>query len=366
LSGVSDLSDWTKRILTSAAIRMLGGKNSTEPFSLGRLASSARRVLVVPPEGLAEMLQVYPAMTLLRGALPESRLICLVEGGQAEILRGNPIVDDMVEFPKVRGTRGIWKYRAFLSELRERMIEAVFYFDFRYDFYKVMLPLLSGARLRVRLKGDIGYPLFNVEVIPAKDANYFEDLNLSLVRFLASGGAQTSRWQLPEKETKIAREVVKLRKKSPADLMIGVDLSYTKSGDKPPFDVEIRIAKSLQALRPSGIALLSDPDPAIKDEDIRKLGVYDWLDIPRKSFRDTLGILSQCDLLIGPNTDLLHFAVTMGVPCLVLLSEKEDKRWIPRTGDFQMMQESEWKTGSPAKIAMQTRDFLGARSKVPA
>jgi len=319
---------------------------------------------VVPPEGLAEMLLAYPAISMLRGALPESRIICLVGNGQADILRGSGIVDDLVEFPKIRGTRGIWNYRAFVSDMRERMIEAVFCFDFRYDFYKVILPTLLGARLRLRLKGDVGYPLFNVEVVPASDAKYFLDLNLCLVRFLAPGGGEVSRWQIPDKEVKIAREVVKLRKKNPSDLMIGVDLSYTKSGDKPPFDVEIRIAKSLQALKSSGIALLSDPNPAIKDEDIRRLGVYDWLDIPRKSFRDTLGILSQCDLLITANTDLLHFAVTMGVPCLVLFSDKEDRRWIPGPGNFRLMQESEWTSVSPAKVAMQIRDFLASLVRV--
>lgn len=319
---------------------------------------------MVPPEGLAEMLLAYPAISMLRGALPESRIICLVGNGQADILRGSGIVDDLVEFPKIRGTRGIWNYRAFVSDMRERMIEAVFCFDFRYDFYKVILPTLLGARLRLRLKGDVGYPLFNVEVVPASDAKYFLDLNLCLVRFLAPGGGEVSRWQIPDKEVKIAREVVKLRKKNPSDLMIGVDLSYTKSGDKPPFDVEIRIAKSLQALKSSGIALLSDPNPAIKDEDIRRLGVYDWLDIPRKSFRDTLGILSQCDLLITANTDLLHFAVTMGVPCLVLFSDKEDRRWIPGPGNFRLMQESEWTSVSPAKVAMQIRDFLASLVRV--
>ncbi|MFH1219817.1 MAG: hypothetical protein V1694_05135 [Candidatus Eisenbacteria bacterium] len=358
------MAAWTKKVLTSAVIRLFSGKGAHEPFSLGRLASSARRVLVVPPEGLAEMLLAYPAISMLRGALPESRIICLVGNGQADILRGSGIVDDLVEFPKIRGTRGIWNYRAFVSDMRERMIEAVFCFDFRYDFYKVILPTLLGARLRLRLKGDVGYPLFNVEVVPASDAKYFLDLNLCLVRFLAPGGGEVSRWQIPDKEVKIAREVVKLRKKNPSDLMIGVDLSYTKTGDKPPFDVEIRIAKSLQALKSSGIALLSDPNPAIKDEDIRRLGVYDWLDIPRKSFRDTLGILSQCDLLITANTDLLHFAVTMGVPCLVLFSDKEDRRWIPGPGNFRLMQESEWTSVSPAKVAMQTRDFLASLVRV--
>ena len=44
----------------------------------------------------------------------------------------------------------------------------------------------------------------------------------------------------------IAREIVKFRKPNPSDLLIGVDLSHTKSGEKPPFDVMIRLAKSFE------------------------------------------------------------------------------------------------------------------------
>jgi ADP-heptose:LPS heptosyltransferase len=66
-----------------------------------RLASSARRVLVVPAEGLAEMLLAYPAISMLRGALPESRIICLVGDGQAEILRGRIFPRSVMKWFKV-------------------------------------------------------------------------------------------------------------------------------------------------------------------------------------------------------------------------------------------------------------------------
>jgi ADP-heptose:LPS heptosyltransferase len=160
------LPSWTTKALTDIAGRLFGGKNMNQPFSLSRLAQSARRVLVVPAEGVAEMLVLYPALSMLRAALPESRIICLVGDGQAEVFRDRAIVDDFVEFPKLGGAGAIWAYRSFVSEIRERMVEAVFYFDYRYDFYRVILPLLSGARLRLKVQGEIGYPLFNIEVVP--------------------------------------------------------------------------------------------------------------------------------------------------------------------------------------------------------
>jgi ADP-heptose:LPS heptosyltransferase len=351
---------WTTRSLVGIASKFYGGKDINQPFSLGRIAQSARRVLAIPASGLAEMLLAYPALSLLRNALPDSRIICLVDDGQADILRDTGVVDDTLAFPAFKGPQGMFRYRPYVGEIKERMFEAVFYFDFRYDFYRVLLPAVSGARLRVILKGEIGYPLFNVEVVPGAEARYFRDLNLALVRFLAQDAAGWRSWGLPEKESRIAKEIVKFRKPKTADLLIGVDLSYTKNGKPAPFDVEIRLARSFQALKPSRIALLSDPDPAVKDEEIRKMGSYDWLDIPRKNFRDTLGILSQCDLLITGNSNLLHFGLAMGIPAFILASRDDDRRWFPAEGAFQVIEEDMWTATPPAKLAMQLRDFACA------
>jgi ADP-heptose:LPS heptosyltransferase len=358
------LPSWSAKTLAGIASKLYGGKDINQPFSLGRIAQSARRVLAVPASGLAEMLLTFPALSLLRTALPDSRIICLVEDGQADLLRDSAVVDDTLVFPKFKGARGMFQYRPYVSEIRERMFEAVFYFDFRHEFYRVLLPAVSGARLRVILKGEIGYPLFNIEVVPSSGSTYFKDLNLCLVRFLAQDAGRWCDWSLPEKETKIAKEIVRFRKPNSSDLLIGVDLSFTKSGGKPPFETLIRLGRSFQALKPCRIALLSDPDPAVRDEEIRRLGSYDWLDIPRKNFRDTLGILSQCDLLITGNTNLLHFALAMRIPCFILFSEDQDRRWLPTSGAFQVVEEGVWTTTAPAKLAMQMRDFACAPSKV--
>ncbi len=350
--------------MLSVASKLFARGNIDRPFSLSELRENTRRVLIVAPAGLAEMMLLYPAVSLLRKALPNSRLICVVEGSQPEILKGAGLVDDFVQFPELKGTRGVMTYRSLVSDIRDRAVEAAFYFDFRYDFYRQFLPLLAGARLRAKLRGEAGYPLFNVEVVPKDENAYFLDLNLSLVRFLTSYEVAPDFWSLPVKEVEIAREIIRFRKPDPNEMLVGVDLSSTKTGGAPPFDVEVRLARSFSALKPSRIALLADPDPAIKDDEIKRFGDYEWLDIPRKSFRDTLGILSQCDLFITANTTLFHFAVAMGVPTFALFSAKEDLRWIPGAGNFDLISEEKWSETPPAKLAMQMRDFALSAAKV--
>jgi hypothetical protein len=40
-------------------------------------------------------------------------------------------------------------------------------------------------------------------------------------------------------------------------------------------------------------------------------------------------LVAQCDLFIAGNTDLLHFAVAMGVPTVALFSDEEDPAFRP-------------------------------------
>lgn len=346
------------KILIRAIAGILRFRKQADRFSLARIAQSARRVLIIPPSGLAELLLTFPAITVLRKALPEAKIACLLEKQQMDVLRNFSEVDEYIEMPNLSGIGGLKSYRWLIRDIRERMIEAVFFFDFRWDPYRILLPILIDAKVRIHLKNSIGFPLFNVEVIPSDEATYLSDLNLCLVSFLASQSRKPESWRLPENEQRIAREIVRLRKTSPSEMLVAVDLSYTKSGDKPPFETSLKLARSYSALVPSKIVLLSDPNPAVSPEETQKLGSYEWFQVRGKNFRDTLGMLSQCDLLISANTNLFHFAVAMGIPTFGLFSSKDDPKWIPKQGQFEIVDEAIWMNTPPAELAMRMRDFV--------
>ncbi|MGD8627657.1 MAG: hypothetical protein PVH52_01115, partial [bacterium] len=73
-------------------------------------------------------------------------------------------------------------------------------------------------------------------------------------------------------------------------------------------------------------------------------------------------ILSQCNLLISGNSNLLHFATSMGIPSFALFTDEEDRRWIPTGGAFHLVEQAVWTSTPPAKLAMRMRDFACAPS----
>ncbi len=353
-----ELNEFLSQLLIRSASAIFRLRRQGDRFSLARIAQSARRVLVIPPSGLAEVMLTYPAISILRKALPESKIACLIEREQMDVLRGFADIDEYIELPDLSGMKAMGNYRALIADVKEKMIEAVFFFDFRWDFYRMVLPILCDAKVRIHLRNTVGYPLFNVEVVPKSEASYLSDRNLCLVSFLAGEDKKPEQWRLPENEQRIAREIAGLRRTIPSEMLVAVDLSYTKSGEKSPYEIALKLAKSYSALVSSKIVLLSDPKPCITPEETQRIGSFEWFQVRGKNFRDTLGMLSQCDLLISANTNLFHFGVAMGIPTFGLFSSKDGSIWIPKKGRFEIVDQEVWMNTPPAQLAMRMRDFV--------
>lgn len=64
-------------------------------------------VLVVKPSSLGDVVHTLPAVAAVRRLWPEARVEWLVNPEWAPLLRGNPVVDRVWEFPRAR-FRGVW------------------------------------------------------------------------------------------------------------------------------------------------------------------------------------------------------------------------------------------------------------------
>ena len=53
------------------------------------------------------------------------------------------------------------------------------------------------------------------------------------------------------------------------------------------------------------------------------------IELPRHNAKDTVALLTQCDLFLSGNTNLFHFAAAFGVPAIGLFTERDERRWMP-------------------------------------
>lgn len=112
----------------------------------GRGAKHPRRLLVIQLRWLGDVLLTTPAVRLLRQALPHTRIEYLTGAGGAELLRGNPNIDEFIVWR--RGTRH--DVRLFADLVRRGYDASV---DFQSNPRTALQTLIAHAPVRVGVRG---------------------------------------------------------------------------------------------------------------------------------------------------------------------------------------------------------------------
>jgi lipopolysaccharide heptosyltransferase II len=146
-----------------------------------------RRVLLIRPDHLGDLLFTTPALAELRRALPDAHITCLVGPWFREIVERNPHVDEVqtCAFPGFRRERqgALEPYRLLLRQAQTLRAQ-------RYDLALVLRPdfwwgawliYLAGIPLRLGYAGDLQTP-FLTSALPLRVGEHAVRQNLRLVR----------------------------------------------------------------------------------------------------------------------------------------------------------------------------------------
>lgn len=113
---------------------------------------ASRRVLVIRPRFLGDLVLVTPLLRALREAAPEARLALLAEQRYASLFAGDALVDEVIATgPRAAAIPGAFRLAGLAGALRARRFDAVF--DLFANPRTAFLTLASGAALRVGTAG---------------------------------------------------------------------------------------------------------------------------------------------------------------------------------------------------------------------
>jgi lipopolysaccharide heptosyltransferase I len=115
------------------------------------------RVLIVKLGSIGDIVHTLPALAVIRRRLPDAEIGWAVEERSAEILRGNPMIDRLIEVD-TRSLREMQSAEKFFAELRGQLAGLrQFRFDIALDLQgllkSAMIAKLSGARRRIGFGG---------------------------------------------------------------------------------------------------------------------------------------------------------------------------------------------------------------------
>ncbi|MEQ1765624.1 MAG: glycosyltransferase family 9 protein, partial [Pyrinomonadaceae bacterium] len=110
------------------------------------------RILIVKLGSIGDLIHTLPSLAAMRRALPEAEISWVVEQGVAEMLRGNPLIDNLIE-ADTKSMRGGMVIEEMLLGIGKQIRDLrKFKFDIAIDFQglwkSATIAKLSGAKRR--------------------------------------------------------------------------------------------------------------------------------------------------------------------------------------------------------------------------
>ncbi|MDJ0788812.1 MAG: glycosyltransferase family 9 protein [Myxococcota bacterium] len=279
---------------------------------------------------VGDVVRTLPAASALRAAYPEAELAWLVESGSASLLRHQPWIDRVIEFPREALSASLRRVRpgALVGALRDFTRELRgFRFDLVVDFHGILksgvLSRLSGAPCRVgyaRPYAREGAHWFaSQRARLSRDKMSRFDRNRALVDFLGVDAPGDPRPLHVDPEAR-ARYRRALGGEQPIALHPGT--SDATAHKRWTLDGYARLARALEAEH--GFRSLVTCGPA-RDDRAFALALVDAARGSARLAPDTPGLpdlgalLSECRLYVGGDTGPLHVASLVGTPVVQLM-----------------------------------------------
>lgn len=316
------------------------GTGQGEAFSLPGSLQAGSRVLLIASDDLTDLLFAMPLVEAIGARVDDVRigLVCDERTSQLALSTdrfGEVIV---VEAEALAATPAARK--ALEAEVGAEAWDVAILIGREADPRRDELALLSGATLRMGPDHPRAFPNLNCQVRPPATDGYPYDRALVWGRLLGLGleGAPL-RWPLDPKRERQMAQLVHFNKPRKQQRLIGIDPGVAKGGTRLGASnlaiVGNHVARTIDSRT---IVLTAEEDDAATQELAGALSNAP-LDLPRPTLLERIALLAQCDLFIGGNTDLLHFAVALGVPVLALVPGGEDPLWTPvRAQNFERIE----------------------------
>ena len=308
-----------------------------------------RKILVIRRDNIGDLACTTPAFATLRQQFPDAEIGALVNSYNAEVLRGNPNVDRVFVYQKLKHAGGMAnQFKALshrvklIAQLRRWKPDVTILAKSSYD-----LRGLNFAR-QIGAKNIIGY----VPDYLAK-AKALPDIRLKTPEFTAIHEVEAVNQMLkplgidtapgPLQVYPEAGAVTSLQSRFPnAAKRIALHISAREPERRWGIDNFIALTKHIIATQPDAQILLfwspgkSDDlhhpgDDEAAAQLIQAVGNANLIPMPTQNLTELIAALSLCDLFIGTDGGAMHLGVGLNKKVLALFENLPGKlnHWYP-------------------------------------
>lgn len=285
-------------------------------------AAAVRRILVIRPGGLGDMLLLLPVLDALRGHFPAAVLDVVCERRNRDVLELADIDADALLYDH--------HPLRLLHTLRKRRYDIAIDTE-QFHNFSAFFTWLSGAPIRIGYNiNPLRNPLYTHLVSYAPDGHESEQF-AALVHPVAP--TCTVAPFAGRLRPGIAAAADTARDQAPASPLIAV-----QAGANAPFkrwdeDRLLELARRLHVERGCRLMLIGSGDELAAARRIadrlppESVRVADGE--PNPTLRETARRLAGADVFIGPDSGLAQLAGALGVPAVILFGPSSDAKWGP-------------------------------------
>lgn len=307
------------------------------------------RILVIRRDNIGDLVCTTPAFAVLRKHYPSAEIGALVNSYNAEVLRGNPNVDHIFVYQKLKHAGGalsrlkavVQRFKLIIK-LRQWKPDVTILAKSSFDRHGLNFARQIGAKNIIGFVPDDlnqakGMPDIQMTTPAAEAMHEVEAVNL-LLSPLGINDALGPLQAFPEPSI-----VATLRKTLPgAPRRIALHISAREAERRWGIDNFVALAKHILETQPDTQILLfwspgkaDDPYHPGDDEAaaqlINAVQINRLVPMPTQNLTDLIAALSLCDLFIGTDGGALHLAVALNKKVLAMFENKPDKlnHWYP-------------------------------------
>ena len=310
----------------------------------------ASEVLVIKPSSLGDVIHTLPAIAWLRATWPHLKVRWVVNTEWAPVLRGSPVVDEAIEFPRrqFRGLGGLFRGLRWMATLgktdRDRADVAL---DFQGLFRSALMARASGAAFVAGLDdAREGAPLFYSAMAPPAPGSHSIERYLALVRRFGADESLAAQaiagdW-LPEGTA----PPVPL-----PDRCVVIHPFARGHGKSLGWPEVATLARHLTDRNLVVVGISSDPPPSLPDHVVNLAN--------RTSLGELIWILRRAACAISVDSGPMHLASALGRPLIGIHTWSDPRKVGPFSPSAQI-----WKAGQILSRGEIT-DAIAARTDTP-
>lgn len=286
----------------------------------------AERILVIQFRQIGDVLLSTPVLRALRCYYPQSYIAFLTEPSPGRVLKGNPLLDEVIIRPRHATWRQQWQL---LRHIRRQRFELVI--DLIGNPRSAVLTRLSGARHRLafaRFPRSLLYTMLVTHHHPVPEYTVAKRL-----RLLEPLGIQATDLTpiLPytRREQDEVATFLRAHAITPQELLVCIDPTHHVPTRQWPGTHFSALVDMLSERLGARLLLLWGPGEEAQVQAIAAAAHARPLLIPAWGLGTLAALLAQADLFVGCNSAPLHMAVSQGIPTVTIMGATLSVNWLP-------------------------------------